>query len=279
MKRLPAVVLADPNPIVRNRIKTILANQDINFYEASTRLDILNVMSENENRINLIITDIEIDMKRGFDGVSLIKLVRSRNESIPVVVLTSISRKDVIMKCLKEGAADYILKPFEDEYLKEKVLKYIDIESLTEYTILKFNLRNFLAGEIHKARKGNYSFSLLMVNFRLESEEEANQGEYGFYRYAETLYRELKALFWESDLYIQHGSQCHLGFFPFCNQEHTDVIRAKIFAKFNQLKLEDPLLSNYSISQVSSTYPLDGNDATELLRVLTEEAAAQIVER
>jgi len=272
MSRSPIVVLADPNPIIRNRIRNIFAVQEIEFHEISNRTELVNILNETENRIDLIITDLEIDVKKSFDGISLIKLVKSRSDLIPVVVLTSVSRKDVIMKCLMEGAADYILKPFEDEYLKDKLLKYIDIESLTEYTVLKFNLQNYLSREIYKARKGNYNFSLLLVNFHSDHETEQEAGQGNFYRCADLIYNELNSLFWESDLYIQHGFQSHLGFFPFCSSDQTSVIRSKIAVKFQQLKTSNILLKNYSISLATVTFPSDGDSAAELLASLAERS-------
>ena len=141
MESAPVVVLVDPNRVVKERIRKILSDQDVTIYESLSKEDLLCVMKENENQINLIITDIEIDTERNFDAMSLIEMVKDRSDTIPVVVVTSDSRKDVITKYLREGAADYILKPFEDDYLKEKLLRHINVESLTEFTVLKFRDR------------------------------------------------------------------------------------------------------------------------------------------
>lgn len=268
MDNMPVIVLVDQNTIVKSRIRDILANQDIKIYEAFNRQEMLRILSENNYKVDLIITEIEIDTSNSFDGISLIKLVKTKRSSIPVVILTSISKKEVITKCLLEGAADYILKPFEDEYLKEKLLKYINIESLTELTVLRFNLKNFLESEIYKARKGNYFFSLLMIQFHSNLEDESDLHKYGFYNYAESLYKEIKSLFWESDLYIQHGFQSHLGFFPFCDQENTKVIIQKISSRFENFKMSERNISNYYITHAFATYPTDGATASELLNTL-----------
>jgi len=267
MDNTPVVILVDQNTIVKSRIRDILPNQDIKIFEAFNRQELLRIMAVNNYKIDLIITEIEIDTSNNFDGISLIQLVKSKRSSIPVVILTSISKKDVITRCLLEGAADYILKPFEDEYLKEKLLKYINIESLTELTVLKFNLKNFLESEIYKARKGKYYFSLLMIQFYSCSEDESSP-KYAFYNFAESLYKEIKSLFWESDLYIQHGFQSHLGFFPFCDQENTKVIIKKIIAKFDEYKENESNISNYSINHAFATYPTDGETAFDLLNTL-----------
>jgi len=268
MDNLPVLVISDPNIMVKHRIKNILANQEIKIYETSNRQELLQVLAENNNKVDLIITDIEIDMNDSFDGISLIKLVKSKSDAIPVVVLTSTSKKDVITKYLLEGTADYILKPFEDDFLREKLLKYINIENLTEFTVLKFSLRNFLESEIYKAKKGGYNFSLLKISFNMNSDEDPNHSNEGFYKYAKSIYTEIKSMFWESDLYIQHGYQSHLGFFPFCTHENTQVIAKKIHERFENFKIKDPKMKNISIVQSFATYPIDGETTIELLNAL-----------
>lgn len=266
MESLPVVVLVDSNVVVKDRIRKILADQEVKIYEALNRRELLEILAENKYQVDLIVTDIEIDTDRSFDGLSLIKLVQSKSDAIPVMVLTSESKKEVITQYLRQGTADYVLKPFEDNYLKEKILKHISIESLTEFTVLKFSLKNYLEHEIYKAQKGNYSFSLLKISFQLSSQMAEASNE--FYKHANAVYREIKSLFWDSDLYIQHGYHSHLGFFPFCNQENSKIISDKIIRKYEEYQLSDPEMQNYVIKQTYSTYPIDGETPVDLLAAL-----------
>lgn len=265
MESLPVVILVDSNIVVKNRIRKILSEQDITIYEAYNCQEVLSILIENKYQVDLIITDIEIDTDKNFDGISLIKLVKSKSDTIPVVVLTSASKKEVITRYLREGTSEYILKPFEDTYLKEKLLKHINIESLTEFTILKFSLKNFLESELYKARKGGYNFTLLKISFKL-TEDDPSGNE--FHKYSKSVYRAIKALFWESDLYIQHGYHSHLGFFPFCSHENSKIISDKIIVRYEEFKLTDPEMQKYSIHQTYSNYPTDGDSTIELLKAL-----------
>lgn len=275
MSTVPVVVLVNQNTIIKSRIRNILPDQKIKIYEAMNQQEVLRILDANNYKVDLVISDIEIHPDNSFDGISLIQLVKKKRSSIPVIILTSIDKKDVITRCLLEGAADYILKPFEDEYLKEKLLKYINMESLTEQTILKFNLKNFLESEIYKAKKGKTCFSLLLVQFYSSSEDDATSTKYAFYHFAEPLYQQLKSLFWESDLYIQHGFQSHLGFFPFCDQKNTKIIIDKICNKFKEYKDSEPNMSSYTIIHAFVTYPSDGETASELLNQLSENLSVQ----
>ena len=74
------------------------------------------------------------------------------------------------------------------------LLKYIDIENLTELTVLQFNLKNFLESEIYKAKKGKYDFSLVAIQFDSTTENKGENAHYEFYNYSEKIYKEMKSL-------------------------------------------------------------------------------------
>ena len=116
------------------------------------------------------------------------------------------------------------------------MLKYIDIETLNKSTILNFNLNDFLSGEIYKARKGKYNFTLLSIKFSEYSEGEG--GQTSFLIYSDMIYRTIKELFWEADLYIQYGFQSHLGFFPFCTEKSVKIISNKIWSPLHGSKIK-----------------------------------------
>lgn len=277
MDSLPIVILVDSNIVVRNRIRRLLSDQKITIYEAFNREELLSILTENKNQVDLIITDVEIDTDRSLDGISLIKLVKSKSDMIPVIVLTAISKKEVFSKYLHERPAEYILKPVDDTLLKEKILKHIDTEGLTEFTVLKFSLKNFLESELYKAKKCSYNFTLLKISFKLIGDAESNQLTNEFYKHSQSVYQALKALFWDCDLYIENGNQSHLGFFPFINHENLKLVTDKIVAKYEALQLIDPEMQNYSINQTHSIYPTDGESTTELLKALESRHAEPLL--
>lgn len=268
VKNKPTIVLVEPNTIIRERIKSLFINKDIEILEASNRKEFTRVMSQVNYNVDLVIAETEIDPRNSFDGIGLINLVKSKRSGVPVMMLTSVCRKDVITQYLRAGAADYVLKPFKDEYLEERVLKYTDIENLTEATVLQFNLKEYIESEIYKANKGKYSFSLVTVKFDSKIIVEKETAENSFYTHAEKLFNEMKSLFWKSDIYIQHGYQSHLGIFPFCDDNYTNLIIKKIKSAFLDFKQNQPFFENYKIFCEAATYPIDGGTTSELLSKL-----------
>ena len=68
----------------------------------------------------LILLDIEMPI---MDGYQVIKKLKSDNKTarIPVIFLTAADNHESEVKALKEGAVDYIVKPFSPEILKMRV--------------------------------------------------------------------------------------------------------------------------------------------------------------
>lgn len=264
MDRKPIVILIEQNILIKNRICQLLSAFDIDVIEVNSPNSMLNLFSQ---KVRLIITDTEFGANTEFSGVDILSLIRGKSRKVPIIVLSSNGKKEVIMKTMLAGANEYILKPFEDEVLQNKIMKCLDANQVSENSIIKFKLRDYLAREIYKASKGNYSFTLLKVNFQeKEGAEKSNQ----FYKYADHVYSEIKKVYWEGDTYIPHGYQSHLGFFPFCDEESIATIKNKIDAQFEVCQNEVGELVDFRTSYISACYPKQGESTSELLKIIGE---------
>src|SRR5919205_976949 len=64
---------------------------------------------------DLLLSDIR--MKTRLDGLSLLEIVRGKYPSIPVVLMTAFGSIETAVRAVKEGAFDYISKPFNIDEL------------------------------------------------------------------------------------------------------------------------------------------------------------------
>lgn len=69
-------------------------------------------------QVDLIISDVQMDK---MDGHTLLRKVRSSYSDIPFVLVTAHGSIENAVKAMREGATDYLLKPFEAEVLLEMV--------------------------------------------------------------------------------------------------------------------------------------------------------------
>jgi len=103
--KLRDVLTVDDDPIVRHAIKTLLS-KDFNVVAASSYKDAIRVF--NGNDVVLAILDIDLnDVKTGFE---LLIELKKQNPTLPVIMLSNSHDADVVVKCMKVGAYDYIAK-------------------------------------------------------------------------------------------------------------------------------------------------------------------------
>ena len=80
-----------------------------------------------EGDFALILMDVQMP---GLDGLQTAKLIkeRERNKHIPIIFLTAIHKDPAyIFRGYKEGAVDYMLKPFDPEILRAKVTVFVEL--------------------------------------------------------------------------------------------------------------------------------------------------------
>jgi RNA polymerase sigma factor (sigma-70 family) len=68
--------------------------------------------------VDVVLLDIFMP---GVDGLSTQRLLAARDLDLPIVVVTGSSEVDVAVRAMKQGAIDYLVKPFEPDALLEKV--------------------------------------------------------------------------------------------------------------------------------------------------------------
>ena len=88
-----------------------------------------------DERPHLVFLDLHMP---GLNGLDVLKEARALDATIKVIIITAIEDEETIRKAKELGAADYVIKPFSLEYLKEEVLVkvstslYEDLRSANE---------------------------------------------------------------------------------------------------------------------------------------------------
>lgn len=74
------------------------------------------------SRVDMVVSDINMD---GMDGHELLQQLRARFPVMPVVLITAFGSIGSSVRAMREGAVDYLLKPFKPEQLLATVEKYL----------------------------------------------------------------------------------------------------------------------------------------------------------
>lgn len=100
------VLVIDDEPPIRKLLRMGLGSQGYRVIEAGNGKAGLEALAQNPD---LIILDLGLP---DIQGHELLRMIRSRNESVPVVVLSSRGDEAGKVQALDYGADDYVTKPF-----------------------------------------------------------------------------------------------------------------------------------------------------------------------
>lgn len=87
----------------------------------------------NDERIGLILTDLKLPKKDGFE---VLKAVKEDNQLLPVIVMTAYGTIETAVKAVKQGAFDFLTKPFDMDHLLVLIKRALDASRIAAENIL-----------------------------------------------------------------------------------------------------------------------------------------------
>lgn len=142
------VLICDDEDNIRGLLKRFLALDDIECDTAENGLSAQRYLRE--NHYDALVVDLKMP---GLDGIGLLKWVRSEGFRMPMIMISAHGDISDAVTALKEGAQDYVIKPFDPEELVFK------IKSLTEAQ----NLKNLVEGEKKESQLVGDSIAMLQI--------------------------------------------------------------------------------------------------------------------
>lgn len=116
------VLIVDDSATMRMLIRKVLTISGFaihSFFEGSNGRDALNILEA--NRADVILCDLYMPE---MDGAAFLQTLRTHKlwRTIPVVLITSESRQEVVGPLLEGGVQGYIKKPFHLETLRDQLM-------------------------------------------------------------------------------------------------------------------------------------------------------------
>lgn len=62
----------------------------------------------------------------GIDGIEFLRQLRARGHRVPVIIMTGHADVALAVQAMREGAADFIEKPFDDDILIDAIRSVLD---------------------------------------------------------------------------------------------------------------------------------------------------------
>jgi len=112
------ILIAEDSPTQRMKLKFMLENAGYKVIAAKDGKIALEALQTNEP--SLVISDIEMPE---MSGLELCHAIRSNDayQNIPIILLTSHKDPQVVLKGLEFGADNFLIKPYDERYLLEKI--------------------------------------------------------------------------------------------------------------------------------------------------------------
>jgi len=115
------ILIVDDKASICQVLSDILQTENYETITASSGEEGLAAYTEESP--DLVLTDLKMT---GISGVDLIKEIRKRDTTVPIILLTAFGSISSAVEAMKAGADDYLTKPLNYDLLKLKIFKILE---------------------------------------------------------------------------------------------------------------------------------------------------------
>ena len=135
------VLVIDDDPGLAEVLELLLAREGYEVERAGSVREGLRRLAAAD--VDLVITDLKLPDATGLDAV---RLIRDKDRTLPIILMTSYSSMESAIAALRAGAVDYIIKPFDNEEFLHSVERALKERRMSrENAALRRNLKNAYA--------------------------------------------------------------------------------------------------------------------------------------
>lgn len=121
------ILVVDDDSQLREAIVDTLMLTGYDCLEASSGEDALYLLLK--RHVDMVIADIQMG---GMDGHTLLRNIHDKYPQLPVLLMTAYANIDGAVRAMREGAIDYLAKPFAPEVLLNQVSRYVPVSRVTK---------------------------------------------------------------------------------------------------------------------------------------------------
>lgn len=148
MRNHKTILIADDEASVRTILKAMLKREG---YEVETASDGEEAVAKVKTlHPDLVIMDIRMPNK---DGLEAFKEIREFDKDITVIMITAFAAVETAVEVMRNGAFDYIIKPFNNDEVKILVKRALQVRNLKEEVKV-----------LHRELNNNYRLDKLLTN-------------------------------------------------------------------------------------------------------------------
>lgn len=115
---MPEILVVDDELSMREFLKILLEKEGYRVSAAANAEEAISLLQTEQ--FELVISDVRMP---GIGGLSLLERIKETNNNLPVIMITAYASPENAVRAMKEGAFDYITKPFKVDEIIDNVKK------------------------------------------------------------------------------------------------------------------------------------------------------------
>lgn len=129
MSKYGTILIVDDNTSILTAMRYLLDGIFERILTLTQPDDILKTMAQEDIAIVLLDMNFSLGVNNGQEGLFWLRTIRKQHPQTPVVLLTAYADVSLAVKGLKNGAADFITKPWDNDELVRKLKDVLDMQS------------------------------------------------------------------------------------------------------------------------------------------------------
>src|SRR6059058_2327559 len=173
------ILVVDDEDSIREIVCSMLNAAGYQCKQASSGVDALGVLATGED-FALMLSDL---MMRDLDGIGLLEQTKIKFPEMPVIMVTAVHDISVALAAIRNGAYDYLLKPFEREQMLAMVKRALEHRKLKqENRTYQSNLESLVAARTEQLRQAmadlerSYDITLEALGDALDLKDAETEG-------------------------------------------------------------------------------------------------------
>jgi cyclic di-GMP phosphodiesterase len=143
------ILIVDDEEPIREIVTAMLQSSGYQCQQAASGKQALTLLTSGDS-FELVLSDL---MMADMDGIGLLERTKEKYPDMPVVMVTAVHDISVALAAIRNGAYDYLLKPFEREQLLATVRRALENRRLkTENRTYQTNLESLVAARTEQLR-------------------------------------------------------------------------------------------------------------------------------
>jgi two-component system response regulator AtoC len=130
MRRRPQILIVDDESIVRESLRDWLVAVGYDVFTAASGEEALPIIKD--KKVTIMVTDLVMP---GMDGIELMKEAKKIVPSMAAVIITAHATIQSAIDAIREGAYDYVEKPFCPEKVEHLIHNLVEHQALIEENI------------------------------------------------------------------------------------------------------------------------------------------------